>query len=245
MDYGKLQYLPFGPQHLSLLAIIWFVVVAWVWVRAFRIASMRIGLGSAAAGFLLLASLGGSYLNIPVAQLPERQIVSGQIITFLGMEYIVPTMRDWPGTIIAVNVGGAIIPGLLSFYLLLRNRLWLRAPIAIAIVAGVCHWLARPIPGLGIALPLFVPPLSAAAAALILSWRKAPALAYIAGSIGCLIGADLLNLQKVEGLGAPVASIGGAGTFDGIFLTGVVAVLLASIFSPSGGLTIGSRLASR
>jgi uncharacterized membrane protein len=28
-------------------------------------------------------------------------------------------------------------------------------------------------------------------------------------------------------LGAPVASIGGAGTFEGVFLTGIVAVLLA------------------
>jgi uncharacterized membrane protein len=65
-----------------------------------------------------------------------------------------------------------------------------------------------------------------------LSPRQAPALAYIGGSIGCLLVADILNLDKVAGLGAPVASIGGAGTFDGIFLTGVLAVLLASIFSP-------------
>jgi len=53
--------------------------------------------------------------------------------------------------------------------------------------------------------------------------------AYIAGSLGTLIGADLLNLDKVRGLGAPVASIGGAGKFDGIFLTGIVAVLFAGI----------------
>jgi uncharacterized membrane protein len=33
-------------------------------------------------------------------------------------------------------------------------------------------------------------------------------------------------------MGAPVASIGGAGTFDGIFLTGILAVLIASL---SGG----------
>ena len=41
------------------------------------------------------------------------------------------------------------------------------------------------------------------------------------------IGADLMNLDKIKKLGAPVASIGGAGTFDGIFSTGVLAVLLA------------------
>jgi uncharacterized membrane protein len=232
MDVHKLQYLPFGLQHFSLLAIIWFVVVAWIEVRAFRLASSRIGLGSTAALVLLLASLGGSYLNIPVAQLPERQIVSGEVIPFFGMTYIVPTVTDWPGTVIAVNVGGAVIPVLLSVYLFSRYRLWIRAPIAIAILTGVCHRLAQPVPGLGIALPVFVPPLTAAAVALVLSWRKAPALAYIGGSIGCLAGADLLNLNKVSGLGAPVASIGGAGTFDGIFLTGVLAVLLASIFAP-------------
>jgi uncharacterized membrane protein len=63
----------------------------------------------------------------------------------------------------------------------------------------------------------------------LLSREFAPQLAYIAGSMGTLIGADLTNLHKVAGLGAPIASIGGAGTFDGIFLTGILAVLLASI----------------
>jgi len=146
----------------------------------------------------------------------------------------VPTVTDWPGTIVAVNVGGALIPGLLSLYLLLRCRLWLLGVAAVAIVSAVCHALAEPVPGLGIALPVFVPPLSAAAVALVLSRPYAPMLAYISGSLGCLIGADLLNLGRIEGLGAPVASIGGAGTFDGIFLTGAFAVLLASIFSPYG-----------
>ena len=51
--------------------------------------------------------------------------------------------------------------------------------------------------------------------------------------MGTLIGADLTNLDKVAGLGAPVASIGGAGTFDGIFLTGILAVLLAGLYRPS------------
>jgi putative Mg2+ transporter-C (MgtC) family protein len=49
---------------------------------------------------------------------------------------------------------------------------------------------------------------------------------WITSAIGTLIGADLLNLRKIRGLGAPVASIGGAGTFDGIFLAGIIAVLL-------------------
>jgi uncharacterized membrane protein len=76
---------------------------------------------------------------------------------------------------------------------------------------------------------VFVPPLIAALAALFISREHAVPLAYAAGSMGTLIGADLLNLDKIQGLGAPVASIGGAGKFDGIFLTGLVAVLLASL----------------
>ncbi len=46
-------------------------------------------------------------------------------------------------------------------------------------------------------------------------------------TLGSLIGADLLNLKKIPELGTPIASIGGAGTFDGIFLTGIISVLLA------------------
>jgi uncharacterized membrane protein len=50
-------------------------------------------------------------------------------------------------------------------------------------------------------------------------------LAYVSGTLGTLIGTDLTILGVVE-LGAPVVSIGGAGTFDGVFLSGLIAVLL-------------------
>jgi len=48
--------------------------------------------------------------------------------------------------------------------------------------------------------------------------EKAAPLAYISGSLGTLIGADLLNLDRINGLGAPAASIGGAGTDNGFGL---------------------------
>ena len=100
--------------------------------------------------------------------------------------------------------------------------------LATACVAAVCHFLADPVPGVGIALPVLVPSFTAAIVALLLSREHAAPLAYICGSLGTLFGADLLNLGKVQGLGAPIASIGGAGTFDGVFLIGIVAVLIAS-----------------
>jgi uncharacterized membrane protein len=232
MDPSKLQYFPLAWPNFSLLAGILVVLVALIQVRVLRYADMSVGLPGGAALLLLLASLIGSYLNIPVAQLPEHQFVTGREVLFFGMVHVIPTVVEWPGTVIAVNVGGAVIPGLLSLYLLLRNRLEVRGVLATVGVATVCHALARPVPGLGIALPVFVPPLSAAVVALLLSRRHAAPLAYIGGSLGALIGADILNLDKVQGLGAPVASIGGAGTFGGIFVSGVLAVLLASFFGP-------------
>jgi uncharacterized membrane protein len=94
-------------------------------------------------------------------------------------------------------------------------------------VAAVTYWLARPLRGVGIAVPLFIPPLSAALLALLLVPAQAPLTAYVAGTVGTLVGADVLNLHRIGRLGAPVASIGGAGTFDGVFLTGILAVLLS------------------
>src|SRR3990172_7733766 len=114
------------------------------------------------------------------------------------------------------------------FYLIAKNGLYGLNLLAVAIAAAVCYSLAEPVPGLGIAMPVFVPPLATAVVALALSRRYAAPLAYISGSLGTLIGADLLNLGNIQGPGAPVASIGGAGTFDGIFVTSLVAVILAS-----------------
>jgi uncharacterized membrane protein len=51
----------------------------------------------------------------------------------------------------------------------------------------------------------------------------------VSGTLGALIGADLTNLRGIGKLGAPMASIGGAGTFDGVFLTGIIAVLLVPL----------------
>lgn len=178
---------------------------------------------------LLLLSLLGSYVNIPIMTLPGEHVHAGEIVDFYGVQYVVPVLVNSPGTTLAVNLGGAVIPFILSVYLIFKHRLFLESVWAVGLVTLAVHMMARPVPGVGIAVPIFIPPLITAIVALVFSrWNPAP-LAYIAGSLGTLIGADLMNLNKVRALGAPVASIGGAGKFDGIFLTGIVAVLLAGI----------------
>ncbi len=237
MHANQLHYWPLTPTFFAILVGAFLALLVLIQLGILRYAYMRIGVSARAALLLLLGSLIGSYVNIPVAQLPEQQINSGREITYFGVHYLVPVVVDWPGTVIAVNVGGAIIPVLMSLYLLQKNRLWGLGIIATACVTVVCYWLAHPVPGLGIALPMFVPILAAAIAALLLSRQHAAPLAYIGGSLGTLIGADLLNLGKIQGLGAPIASIGGAGTFDGIFLTGILAVLIASFSRRPAGVS--------
>jgi uncharacterized membrane protein len=231
--HRQLHYLPLSPPFFSILVGIFVVVLILVQLGILRYAYTRVGLSSRAALLMLLGSLVGSYFNIPVAEFPNQKIVSGQEVDFFGMRYAVPVVVEWPGTILAVNVGGALIPSLISFYLLIKTRLWVRGLLATAAVGLICYLFATPIAGVGIAMPVFIPSVITAIVALLLARRNAAPLAYIGGSLGTLIGADLLNLDKVQGIGAPVASIGGAGTFDGIFLIAILAVLLASLFAIS------------
>jgi uncharacterized membrane protein len=226
---GQLQYLPLAAPFFALLVGAFLLLVVLVEINILRYAYTRLGVSSGTAFLLLLASLIGSYVNIPIYEFPEQAVRSGQEVVYFGVRYVVPVVEQWPGTILAVNVGGGLIPTALSLYLLAKNDLWTPAIITTAVVTLLVHLLAEPVPGVGIAVPIFVPPVVTALTALLISRHHAAAVAYAGGSLGTLIGADLLNLGAVRGLGAPVASIGGAGTFDGIFLTGIVAVLLASL----------------
>jgi uncharacterized membrane protein len=231
MHPSMFHYFPLGLPFLLFLLFLCAVLIILIEIGILRYAYAKIGIKSRHMFSLLLLTFLGSYVNIPVAELPLEQVHPGGEIPFFGMRYVIPMVQEWPRTIIAVNVGGAIIPTLLSLYLAAKNRLYGRGLLGVAIVAIVVHLMAYPVKGVGIAEPTFIPPLIAAGVGLLLSRQFAAPLAYVSGSLGTLIGADLLNLGKIQGLGAPIASIGGAGTFDGIFLTGILAVLIAAVLS--------------
>jgi uncharacterized membrane protein len=208
----------------SLLLLIFLFLFIQIGIISY--AYERLGISAEMVFPLLLLSLVGSSFNIPLTRIESGPVLSERVVDFFGIRYVIPTLEQRQPTILAVNVGGAVIPTCISLYLLLSSGLIVRGLLGTAIVSAIVYRLARPLPGVGIAIPLFIPPLVAAATGLVLAPEHAPALAYISGTLGCLIGADLLNLSKLAGLGAPVASIGGAGTFDGIFFTGIIAVLL-------------------
>jgi uncharacterized membrane protein len=219
-------YSPFGGIFLLLLLVL-VVLVFVVELRILAYAYRKIGIRPRYVFAVLLLSLLGSHVNIPLYRVPVARVVPPRAVSAFGWTYVVPPTVERDVTVVAINVGGALLPVLLSLYLLIRTRMYGRMLVGAVIVAAIVHPMARVVPGVGIALPIFVPPLIAAGVALVLSRRRAPPLAYVAGCMGTLIGADLLNLGEVARLGAPVVSIGGAGTFDGIFLTGIIAGLLA------------------
>jgi uncharacterized membrane protein len=195
-------------------------------------AFLVLGLPPRLALVALLVSFIGSYINIPLYTVEPGTAPSAATVSNFGVIYGIP-FQYGRGTIVAVNVGGALVPAFISAYALLKTpSAIVPSIIGMAIVAGITHHFAYPVRGLGIAVPLFIPPLVAALIAIFLGRtmrvsRATSVIAYVSGSLGTLIGADLLNLHRIADLGAPVASIGGAGTFDGVFLTGIVAILLA------------------
>ncbi|MGB6068629.1 MAG: DUF1614 domain-containing protein [Desulfomonilaceae bacterium] len=228
-----MHYFPIALPVLLALLVLFITLLILIEVNVLEYAYQKIGINRRYVFSILLLSLLGSYVNLPVYQLPPEAVRSGGVVSFFGVPYVIPVVTEWPGTVLAVNLGGAVIPTILSIYLMAKNRLLVQGLLGTAIVAVIVHHLAEAVPGVGIALPTLTPPLAATFVALVLARQFAPAMSYISGTLGTLIGADLTNLGKIRGLGAPVASIGGAGTFDGIFLTGILAVLLASLMTPT------------
>jgi uncharacterized membrane protein len=76
-------------------------------------------------------------------------------------------------------------------------------------------------------MPGLIPPLVAAASALLLAPAYATPVAFVAGTTGPLVGADLLHIRQMDQMDAGMLSIGGAGTLDGILLSGIVALYLS------------------
>src|SRR5579875_1965826 len=222
---GGVFYWPLALPFLLGAALLAIAVSVLLLAGVLSYAFARLGIGPSAAAAVLLGSLLGSSVNIPVGRLRSTVMTVEPYVSAFGIRYFVPVLRS-RATIIAVNVGGALVPVGLSAYLIAHDRLgwWALAAVAVAV-----HAVARPVRGLGIAVPALLPGLFAVLTAVVLHPAALAGLAYVGGTLGTLVGADLANLGKVRRLGAPVASIGGAGTFDGVFLAGIVALLFASL----------------
>ncbi len=224
---SRLIYPRLATSFIALLLLMLIGLLFLISLDLIGLAFRKLGFSPLYSVLLLFLSLIGSYMNIPVKEIASKEpLISGRVIDYYWFRYVIPPVEVERRTLVAVNVGGALIPVLVSGYLFTKVDL----PdllLAVFVMTVLIHMLARPVLGLGIAVPALLPPIMAALLALTISPEQAPIIAYISGTLGSLIGADLLNLHRIPDLRTPVASIGGAGTFDGIFLTGIISVLLA------------------
>lgn len=201
---------------------------------------------SIALGVLItLASLAASAIHLVIYEANRVVYMPFKAsISFMGIIY--DTQTYWVGrkrTVLSINVGGALIPVTVSAaltYLICVNYPSLAIPMAISILVTsiLVNKISRVMPHIGVVTPILAPPILAALASFIMvSFTLsqypyiAPVIAYVIGVLSTLIGADILNIKKVLDMAPDIADIGGAGTFDGIFFTGILAIFYAAILS--------------
>lgn len=218
----------YSPVHLLVFIALLGLLAALVQMELLSFAFAKLGLPPEMGLVVLSLSLAGSAVNLPVIRIksfPSLQQFPQSAYWGLLRLPVQPFRGE---TQIFINLGGCLIPAVLSLYLFSNSELSLFSVLlGIGIIAAISYLFSRPIQGLGIGMPILVAPISAALVGLAINPEQSAALAYISGTLGVLIGADLLRLKDIARLGTPYASIGGAGTFDGIFITGIVAALLA------------------
>jgi uncharacterized membrane protein len=226
---------------LLLLVLAMPLIIIYLFFRLTETAFEQVGFDHWHASLAVFGSIIGSLINIPL----HRAVISsypGWYISLAGI-FSRGSPAHFHPFYLVINLGGAIIPLIISVHLVLARRVSaLKAVVGVFIVAILTYHLAAPVPNQGITLPFWTTPALAAICGLLLArgYHGAPALAYISGAIGTLLGADIFNLLTpgvipvLSPAGAPasqhmVLSIGGEGVFDGIFLTGILAVIFAAI----------------
>lgn len=221
---------PPGCLSLAVLALI--LLLPFVLANALLTALGKLGLGPTSSLLAALSIFLGSAINVPVTRIEREELVEYLPNRLLGLHRLLARpMQRRTYTVIAVNVGGCLVPTAIAGYQ--GARLALQAPsvlpaalLALVINVALCYYFAKPVPDVGITMSPLVPAGAAALCGLLLAPEWAPPVAFMAGVLGPLIGADFLHLDDIAQTGTGMASIGGAGTFDGIVLSGLVATLL-------------------
>lgn len=222
--------MPVKPPSPRLLVLIGIALTLLVVVQfgVITIAFDKLGLAPESAATLLFVSLIGSGINLPMFTLRSNVPLTDPRPEWLR-DFIRPIPVRYPGRVlISINVGGALIPCAFSIYLLTHTPVTLPEAVAgTTVLTALSYTVSRPIGRFGIGMPALVAPLATAFVAILIAPDHSAPLAYISGTLGVVIGADALRLKNIRDMGAPQASIGGAGTFDGVFITGIIAALLA------------------
>jgi len=218
--------MPKIPPRFILLFAALALIVTSIQIGVLTVAFEKLDLSTDSAYLLFITILAGSLINLPLFSMKSEPP---------NLEEIPPQLRElyrsmpYTGkTLVMANVGGCVVPAAFCLYLLAHHPLNIfYVVLAVAAVTVLSFKASRSVPGIGLGMPILLAPVLAALVSVALDPANAAPMAFISGTLGVLIGADLLHLNDIRKMGTPFASIGGAGSFDGIFISGIVAVLLA------------------
>ncbi len=223
-------YLPV--THLLFLLLLLVFPFLWLVVTldAVQVAVAKLGFPPSVALILLTLVILGSTVNIPLYERISKVTVVPDLEQLWSMRFFwgIPLRRIEQKTVVALNVGGGLIPTILALYQFTRVPPLLILLVT-TVVTIVSYYSAQVVPGIGIQMNALIAPLTAAMTSVLLTAGggvAAAPIAFAGGVLGTLIGADLLHLPEIERMTPSILSIGGAGVFDGIALCGLFAVLL-------------------
>lgn len=207
---------------LLVLPFLWFAIA----VDVVEVAVAKLGFSPNLALVLFALIIIGSTINIPLYRTTSSvPIAMSEMDLWMREFWGIPLRRIQQSTVIALNVGGGLIPVLLALYQIRQSSV-LAIALVTTIVSIVSYYSARVVPGIGIQMNPLVAPLTAALAGMFFATPHAAPVAFAGGVLGTLIGADILHLKDIQAMSSGVLSIGGAGVFDGIALCGLFALLL-------------------
>ena len=228
-----------GPLSVIAIIIIGFLllIVPLLFLGLAGAAFTRLGFPWIASIAFVLLMILGSFISIPIGKIRRDTIrlAPSEGVSFDNLAVPSADSGIWE-TVVSLNLGGAVIPLALSCYLLYRAYLIVGpalpvfAGTGILVVAVVSYFTTRPLKGYGLKSPFFMPGLTALLAGLLISGGaglSAGVIAFISGTAGTLLGANVAHIRDFRDLEVPEVSIGGTGTFAAIFISCILATLIA------------------
>ena len=241
----SLIYKPFSLLYFLFLLFVSFTIASWFLSFFQGLLIDSLGIPQQYFWAVMLLSFVGSSVNLPLFVVEsDKPVPHPEKVQSFGVTYEIPqTGEPNNRTLVMINLGGAILPALISLYLFFfsipacaDNLLFTYAKTLVVMVGVIIttYQSAQIVEGVGITTLAWGPPTMTVFITMLVNYfspLSCPVqIAYIGGTMGALIGADLLNIPRITGIG-PVVSIGGAGTFDGVYLTGFASVLLLLFLS--------------
>lgn len=221
---------------IIILILLVILLIPLMFLGIIGAAFTRLGFSWISAAAVVLLILFGSAVNIPFYTIKRDMVRMSS-----GSVSMDDPFNSWPrqevwDTVISINLGGAIIPVCVAFYVLyaaypiITTSLVLPLLVGILGVSLITYASTRALPGVGLQVPLLIPALTALLIGLAFSGNvgiSASVTAMVSGILGVLIGGNMAQLGKIKDLGVPAVSFGGSGTFGAVLFCCILPALIA------------------